>query len=476
MKTKIISFCVLLLTAAQTYGQVKATRSPGAFTGIKAGGVLDIKIQQGDSNTVSLEAQDQESLDHIQTDVHDGILEIRIHGKVKHEGKLTILVTAQHLKSIETDGSASVKSQNTFKTDELVLDCSGASDVHMDVDVQKVNVKLSGAGDVVLKGKTGNLEAEVSGAGTLKATKLETSTTHVRISGAGDARINPKDKLQAEVSGAGDVVYQTEPREKTIEISGAGDVRQANSPDKYQGEGSGDTTKISVFHKNICITHDLGDEHEHDDCTPSNFRHWRGVDLGVNGLLTNTNATTMPKGDEFMELDYSKSISVGLNLFEKHIHIYHNFINVVTGLGFEFDHYALKNNVSLVKQSFYTSATNDTVSYKKNKLNENFITVPLMLEFNTSSNSSKAFHLAFGVLGEYRLWSKTKQDFTNTMGKDIYVTKSDDYNLDAFRCSLIGRVGYGKLTLYGTYGLTQLFTAGKGPQLYPFTVGINIPI
>lgn len=476
MKTRLSLFCALLMTAAHSFGQVKATRTPGTFTGIKAGDAFDIKVVQGEPDAISIETESQETMDHIQTDVRNNILVIGSGGKLKHMDKIHLTVTAKNLDYIELSGATDLSSDTPFKTDKITFNCNGASDLHMNVDAGRVIAKLSGAGDIVLTGKTGFLSAEISGAGTLKAMKLETDTANVKVSGAGDARINPKNKLVAQVSGAGDVVYQDEPKEKVVEISGAGSVRQSHAGKVSASKGPNDTTKISLGHKKLCI---INDEEEEKDCDGEDhdrFKHWRGVDLGVNGLLTNDNMTTMPKGSEFMELDYSKSIVVGLNIFEKDIHLAGNHLNLVTGLGMEFDHFALKNNVSLLKQPQYTSATNDTVSYSKNKLNENFVTVPLMLEWNAGSNSRRSFHVAFGMLGEYRLWSKTKQDFTNNQGKDVYITKSDDYNLSAFRASFIGRIGYGKLTLFGTYGLTQLFTSGRGPQLYPFTVGINIPI
>jgi hypothetical protein len=35
-------------------------------------------------------------------------------------------------------------------------------------------------------------------------------------------------------------------------------------------------------------------------------------------------------------------------------------------------------------------------------------------------------------------------------------------------------VGYGKVTLYAQYGLNELFQHNKGPEMYPFSVGVRL--
>ena len=57
--------------------------------------------------------------------------------------------------------------------------------------------------------------------------------------------------------------------------------------------------------------------------------------------------------------------------------------------------------------------------------------------------------------------------------KDQYKTR-DQYNLNPFRYSAMLRCGVGKLDIYATYTLSELFKKNQGPQLYPFTVGITL--
>ena len=96
-----------------------------------------------------------------------------------------------------------------------------------------------------------------------------------------------------------------------------------------------------------------------------------------------------------------------------------------------------------------------------------------MLELNTSKRDSRNFHIAFGVIGGLKLGSSTKQIFT-TNNHTYETIRRDDYNLFPFKLDATVRIGYGDFTLFGTYSLTPLFEYGKGPELYPFTVGLRI--
>jgi hypothetical protein len=99
--------------------------------------------------------------------------------------------------------------------------------------------------------------------------------------------------------------------------------------------------------------------------------------------------------------------------------------------------------------------------------------VPVLLEFNTNKNPKKAFHLAFGVIGGYKLGSRTRQILEQN-SNEIRVIRKDAYNINPFRVNAHASVGYHNFTLYADYALTPLFENGKGPILYPFTLGVKL--
>jgi hypothetical protein len=474
MKTHIILSCAFMLATAGLSAQIKSDRPSPAFKGIKASGPLRVVMSPGTENKISLEGPDQESIDQLKTEVKDSILELSMGGK---KGTAVIVnVTAKNLRSIEGSGASDISTSGSFKVDQVSIKSSGASNIRFESETKQITANLSGAGNVVLSGSTDQLNADVSGAGTLKAYKLTANKADVVSSGAGNAKLNVHQNLKAKVSGAGDVIYMEEPLEKTVDLSGAGSVRLTHS--KHAAESSNDTTRLSLGNKKVLILDkDIDEEDGGKKSHEDDFKHWAGIDVGSNGLVNAGGSFTMTKANDYMTLDYGKSFSFALNLFEKDIHLYKNYINLVTGLGFEFNHFSLQRNVSLRHDSSYTTATSSSpINYRKNNLNENLLTVPLMFEFNTSSNANKSVHLAVGMVGGWKIGARTRQKYVDTDGKTVRNITRNDYNLNPFRYSLTARVGYGKYTVFASYALSEFFKPGRGPELYPVTAGIHISI
>lgn len=216
------------------------------------------------------------------------------------------------------------------------------------------------------------------------------------------------------------------------------------------------------------------DMSDHERGGSGNFSHWGGLHLGVNGLMTYDNSMDLGNTASFMELDYAKSINVGLN-FDWYIPIAKNNFGLVTGFGFQWNQYALKRNNLLQFNADSIWAYDDTSrTFIRNNLKSTYLRVPLILQFNTNGeNARKSFHAGIGIVGGYRLGSKVKLKY-----KEEGLTNKEKlrgrYNLNPFQADATLRLGYGNITLFANYGLLSFFEPGDGPQLYPFTVGISL--
>ena len=477
IKTKILG---LTLVTSLSFLTVTAqqTRTVGDFTGVKAGDAFNITITQSDANSVKINAPES-AQGQIKTEVKDGILIISTEGNIKDADDITISISVKALSSIDVSGASDVKGQNQLTCDKINIITNGAGDIHLDLKANDIKTDISGAGDVTLKGSTQILDATISGAGDLKASNLEATKITAKVSGAGDAKVNAIQSLTADVSGTGSVIYKGNPIDRNVNISGAGSVRESKSGNGE--ETASDTTKIKLGGKNYMI---IGEDEDNDDNEKiskkdsisnwnEKFKHWNGIEFGVNGLMDYKNSIDLPASASFLELDYAKSIQFGLNLYEKDFHIVKNYVNIVTGFGFDFNSYAFQNNITLNGDTTYLSASNDsTIDYKKNELNVTYLKVPLMLEFNTSKNPKKNFHIGLGAEIAYRIHSVTKQKY-DADDKHYKIKQKDDFNLEPFRYSAVARIGFNNVTVFANYGLNRLFKKDKGPQVYPFTVGVT---
>lgn len=456
--------------------KAQETRKVDDFTGIRAGDALKIIISQSDVASVKIDAP-AELQSYIKTEVKDSILSISTDGNMKDDQDITILVTVKSLNSLENSGVADIKSENKLICENLTLQSLGVGNMNLDIEAKEVKAKVGGAGNITLKGNTQLLDVQLSGAGNLKASDLEANKVVAHVSGAGDAKVNAIQSLTATVSGAGSIIYKGSPIDRNVDISGAGSVRESKSGNGE--ETASDTTRIKWRNKKYIIIDD--DDKKEEEASFNNrsnrdFKYWRGIDLGVNGFLNHKAGLNVPDNATYLELDYGRSIQLGVNIFQRNFHIHRNLLNLYTGLGFDFNHYALERDVTLKPGAPRLIATTDSsINFKKNNLNVTYLKAPLMIELNTSKNPRKNFHIAVGAELLYRIFAVTKQTYEKD-DKHYKIKQRNAFHLEPFIYNAVARIGYNNISVYATYGFTRLFKKDQAPQVYPFAAGITLTI
>jgi len=474
MKT-IITSTFLLLSSYCIQAQNLQNRDAKPFKKIEASGIAQIVYSHSDTLSVQVSA-DKDEIDNIVTTYEDDALIVKTKGSNKHPYK--IIVKGNALNHITLSGAANFSTTNTIKADSIHIDESGAGHLEMSVNAKAIDVILSGASHASIEGNTKTLYATTSGAASLKSYKLNTESANITTSGASSAKVFANEKINANATGSSNIKFKGDPKDVSAEASTSSSIARVTEDNSKKSGDKKDSTTINFKKKQLVIIDKKSDDDESSSKVKNSeddFHHWGGFAMGVNGWLSN-GATSMPKGQEYMALNYGKSLNFQLNPFEKNFHIYKNYVNLVTGLGFEWNQYQFSNRTKLNPDSSYTFGTIDSTNafqYKKNRLKTTFVNVPLLLEFNTSSNPNKAFHLAFGVIGGYKLGSRTRQ-VLEQKGNDIKVIRKDDYNINPFRVNAHASLGYKNFTVFADYALTPLFENGKGPELYPFTVGVKL--
>lgn len=245
-----------------------------------------------------------------------------------------------------------------------------------------------------------------------------------------------------------------------------------------------DTTEVIVGKKVITITIDSasgkkdvqvhnsasdGDEDDENEIKPVDTG-FLGIDLGLNWLLYN-NSFDLPSTESNFETEPLRSTQVALHFLPTHFNMAKGKVSILTALTFENLRYQFRNDVTLVPNQPNVTMFQDTVQFKKNKLNMWYGQIPLMLSFQTKpSEPGKSFHVSLGGFAGLFLGASTKQK-SDERGKVIL---KDDYNLAPLRYGVTARIGYGKLELYSTYTLSNFFRDGQGPTFNNINFGIAL--
>ncbi|SJZ70823.1 Putative auto-transporter adhesin, head GIN domain [Chitinophaga eiseniae] len=232
--TLLVALCVALVsfTGIRTErvrgnGQMKSeTRTAGNFDKISTGGVYHIELQQGGTNSISIDAEEN-LLPYIETRISGGELEVYTRKGVNIDPtqKIIVHVTVQQVKKLSASGACSYTGKGRIKSDDLKLVFSGATHADLDLSARNLEVGMSGASRVDLKGNCEKVAYRASGAANIDALDFQTDEAEIGISGSGEAKVAVAKKLNVSVSGVGKVRYKGNPA-VSQSVSGMGNVRQ----------------------------------------------------------------------------------------------------------------------------------------------------------------------------------------------------------------------------------------------------------
>ena len=94
------------------------------------------------------------------------------------------------------------------------------------MEVKNMELEVSGASTVQLKGSASDVTVDVSGASHLRLADLKVENANVILSGASNGTINLDGRLDAELSGASTLEYIGEPTLGVMDITGASTLQK----------------------------------------------------------------------------------------------------------------------------------------------------------------------------------------------------------------------------------------------------------
>lgn len=252
-----------------------------------------------------------------------------------------------------------------------------------------------------------------------------------------------------------------------------------NAQEVPEGKSVKDTTKLNFGKIEVLIVESAEDEIKdtviiNPKDKRDNEAHWAGLDFGFNVLMNSTSQNAFPSSP-FLKNDIARSQVWNLNIIEHKFKVVKEYVGITTGLGFSFMQVAFDNNYVLGSKGDSTFANLDTItSYSKNKLRATYLTVPLLLEFNTSKNNEVGFYLAAGLVGGLRIGSSYKL-ISKVNGDKVRSVQKGNYNLNPFKLDATARLGYGTFGAFISYSLLPLFESGSKVQdAYPLTAGLTL--
>ncbi len=225
-----ILFSLLILTGVKSAFGATEDRHITGFNAISVSGSFDVYLTQGATESVKVEAPEN-MMSHIITEVVGGELKVYNRDDRNWSGwfggnhrKMVIYIAVKGVNSIALGGSGDMYFKSGIRAGALKVRVSGSGNITGMLDCKDLEAGVSGSGDMKLNGRALNSTVRVSGSGGYDAKELVTYTTTVRVSGSGNASVNVNEKLDASVSGSGDVDYTGAVKNVNSSKSGSGSI------------------------------------------------------------------------------------------------------------------------------------------------------------------------------------------------------------------------------------------------------------
>ena len=149
------------------------------------------------------------------------------------------------------------------------------------------------------------------------------------------------------------------------------------------------------------------------------------------------------------------------------------------GLGLGYTSYNLYSNATISSNTTSDRTTDffvipSGIDYNVNKLKFNYLNIPLELRLRTFYNIRLGVGLRSSLLVEAH--SKYYGHALDGTDNQLKIINKDISNKEKYLFEITARAGWKFVSLNGAFSLTKMFTEDKGPQIYPYSVGVSFSI
>ena len=205
------------------YLLVQARDASKPFTKISVQQGITLYLKQGKEFGITIEADDN-IISHVKTEIKNGQLNVFLDPNViiRSFTAMNVSVATPEITGLDVSSAARLIGSSPLRVDKLELSASGAAVVKLEVEGKELDVEASNAAKLELKGAVDRLELEMSSSATLKAWDLRAADCEAEISNAAKAEVYVSGTLGVQLSSAGLLVYDGNPRITKQDVSGRG--------------------------------------------------------------------------------------------------------------------------------------------------------------------------------------------------------------------------------------------------------------
>ena len=179
-----------------------------SFESLKASGVYELKLSQGNSESVKIEADENlQQYFNVRNEGRQLVIDMKElkNKNMKLKNKMRVYVTFKNLKEMDLSMVGNVEGDSPLNFADLNIKNNSVGKVDLALSANTFHLKNTGVGEMKLAGKAQNAVVTNTGVGNLEAGSFVVQTMNIDNSGVGAAEVNAAKALKVKDSVTGRV-------------------------------------------------------------------------------------------------------------------------------------------------------------------------------------------------------------------------------------------------------------------------------
>ncbi|SEF65467.1 head GIN domain-containing protein [Algoriphagus boritolerans] len=236
MKAKLLSSTLILIALLQsctlnfsrkTEESISDIREIEGTKKLKVSGIFNLYLSQSDNPALRIEG-DEDLVQKLKVTQNGEWLELdfeKVNEKFfKKNSRVNVYLTVSELEEFVFDGVGNIKTESPIELDEVNIKGDGVGNLNLELQANTINAVFSMLGNIHLKGSVDAIRLTNDGMGNVDASDLIAQNMTLKTSGIGRVAVHCEGDLSITVDGIGAVSYTGNPNVIKEEINGIGKV------------------------------------------------------------------------------------------------------------------------------------------------------------------------------------------------------------------------------------------------------------
>jgi hypothetical protein len=202
---------------------VKERKPQDNFSGITVSTGIDVFINQGNKNSIIVEA-DENLHDIIITEVNNGVLKIYSDKNIWKAKAKKVYVTVKKITLITATSGSDVRGKTIIKSNEISIAATSGATINIEIDAQSVTTSTSSGANIKVSGTALNHASNATSGSAIAAYNLKSENVIAKATSGAEINIHAFKKIEAKASSGGDVTFRGNPTVVLKKASSGGNV------------------------------------------------------------------------------------------------------------------------------------------------------------------------------------------------------------------------------------------------------------